>query len=192
MKNILLFLSLITIIACDTEDRDFFNSVYVTSQTPVIKVESTTAQYNIGDYVFVNTDDFTNIISEPGQSTPLNIFKTTNSTFMRYFFSLEKNVNGEWTKVILNNTDLTIDSGIANLTETINVGARYNPSTNKFDSRVGIKITSAGQYRFVFQESIQTANHIQIASDLVKDHTAVVISSTLLFGSGNIYNFSVL
>ena len=192
MKQLILFFSTLVLISCDTEDRNFYNSIYVTSPTPVIKVEATASQYNVGDFVYVNTDDFNNVITEPGQSTPLNIFKTTNSTFMLYFFYLEKNVNGEWTRVIVSSNNLDVDSGTANLTETINVMAFYNELTDKFDSRIGVKIESPGQYRLIFQESIQTSNHIQLSSPSVNGFTAVIISSKLQFGTGNSYNFTVL
>ena len=192
MKQLILFFSTLVLILCDTEDRNFYNSIYVTSPTPVIKVEATASQYNVGDFVYVNTDDFNNVITEPGQSTPLNIFKTTNSTFMLYFFYLEKNVNGEWTRVIVSSNNLDVDSGTANLTETINVMAFYNELTDKFDSRIGVKIESPGQYRLIFQESIQTSNHIQLSSPSVNGFTAVIISSKLQFGTGNSYNFTVL
>lgn len=192
MKKYIFSIFVIFLMSCDTEDRDFYNSIYVTTPTPVIKVEATVAQYNAGDFVYVNTDDFNNVIQEPGQTTPLNIFKTTNATYMRYFFSLEKNVSGTWTRVALSNNDLYVTKGTANLTETINVGAVYNQLTDTFDSRVGVKISSAGQYRFVFQESIETSNHLQIASDFVNGYTPVVISSMLLYGNGSSYNFTVL
>ena len=105
---------------------------------------------------------------------------------------MEKNVNGEWTRVIVSSNNLDVDSGTANLTETINVMAFYNELTDKFDSRIGVKIESPGQYRLIFQESIQTSNHIQLSSPSVNGFTAVIISSKLQFGTGNSYNFTVL
>lgn len=192
MKKIIFSFIVLVAFSCDTENRNFYNTVYFTSPTPIIQVEVPIIPINANDFIYVNTDDFDNILIEPGQSTPLNIFKTTHSPFMRFFFTLEKNVNGEWTTVVLNVNDLIVDKGEANLTTSINVAAKYNSLSDSFESRIGIRLTSQGQYRLFFQPSLQTSGHLQMASDLMKGTTAVVVSSTLLNGQGNVFNFSVL
>jgi len=190
MKNIIFSFILFFIVSC--EDREFYNSVYFTVNNPIIKVEASFIEYHVGDVLFLNTDNFNSVLTEPNQTTPLDIFKTSGSNFMRYYFTLEKKVNNQWTRVALNTNDIIINRGIVNITETVNVGAKYNVNNNKYESRVGVKLNSVGEYRLLFGQSLENPNLVQLSSDQVNGFTTVVVSSTLESGNGYIYNFSVL
>jgi hypothetical protein len=187
-----LFLSFVFLLLFSCEEREFYNSVYLTVNNPIIKVEASLIDYRVGDVLFMNTDSFSSVLNEPNQATPIDVFRTSGSNFMRYFFTLEKNVSGQWIRVALSTSDIVVDRGIVNVTESINVGARYNGNNKKYESRVGVRLNAVGQYRLLLGESLENPSLVQFSSDQVNGFTTVVVASPLEFGTGFSYNFTVL
>ncbi len=97
---------------------------------------------------------FSRYLKEEGFDTLLDIYETTGAEAFSYSFDLEKHsdFSNSFVRVVLDSSNVTAFKGELN---TAYYGSGYtallNKSTDLYESRVGIKLVEAGDFRFVFE-----------------------------------------
>lgn len=190
MKNIkLLFLAIVAIASFSScgDDDEFYNSKYI-SIPDLIKVEHQPA-YAVGNVLWVNTN-FSRFLAEPGQTTPLDIFKTTNGASFSFSYGLErKNLDNTWTIIDLENKMIenqgNIFDGSYNTAECI-----FNPATETYQFRAGIPLEQTGSYRIFF--GFTEASHLELASNNDSEKSTYLnIRTTVNNSTDGFYYFTV-
>lgn len=190
MKSIkLLFLAIVAMTAFSScgDDDEFYNSKYV-AIPDLIQVERQNV-YLVGEAIYVNTD-FSRLLNEPGFSTPLDIYKTTNGASFSFSFGLEKrNPDNTWSIVDLENKMIgdrgNIFDGSYNIAECI-----YNPETETYQFRAGIPLQETGTYRIFF--GFSDASRLELASNNDSEKSTYLnIKTTIKDLNGLYYNFTV-
>ena len=190
MKSIkLLFLAIVamTVFSSCGDDDEFYNSKYV-AIPELIQVERQNV-YLVGEAIYVNTD-FSKILNEPGFSTPLDIYKTTNGASFSFSFGLEKrNPDNTWSIVDLENKMIgdrgNIFDGSYNIAECI-----YNPITETYQFRAGIPLQQTGTYRIFF--GFSDASRLELASNNDSEKSTYLnIKTTIKDLNDLYYNFTV-
>ena len=190
MKNIkLLFLAIVASVSFSScgDDDEFYNSKYI-SIPGLIQVENQNV-YQVGEEIYLNTN-FSKILTEPGFSTPLDIYKTTDGASFTFSFGLEKrNPDNTWSIVNLENK-MVPDQGRVFDGEYVIGQAIYNPVTETYQFRAGIPLQEIGTYRIFF--GISEQSHLELASiNSNKRSTYLSIKTTTNDLSGGFYNFTV-
>jgi len=190
MKNIkLLFLAIVALVSfasCGSDD-EFYNSKYI-SIPDLIEIENQ-PNYEVGEVLWLNTH-FSKLLSEPGQSTPLDIFKTTDGATFSFSYGLEKrNTDNTWSIVDLENKMIenqgNIFDGSYNIAESI-----FNPITQTYQFRAGIPLQEAGNYRIFF--GFTDVSRLELTSNNAnKRSTYLSIKTTANNLTDGFYNFTV-
>jgi len=93
----LVVLFMITFISCDTNDDDFYNTVYIS--VPNLVQIQTKPTYSTGDNIYVSAY-INRLLSEPNQTSLLDIRKTTNNApSFNFSYLLERKVGNDWVLV---------------------------------------------------------------------------------------------
>ena len=190
MKNIkLLFLAIVATVSFSGcgDDDEFYNSKYI-SIPNLIAIENQ-PDYQVGDVLYLNTN-FSKLLTEPGQSTPLDIFKTTDGASFSFYYGLEKrNLEGSWTPINLENKTI-LDQGKV-FDGDYSIGqAIYNPATQTYQFRAGIPLQETGIYRIFF--GLSDASHLELTSvNSSKRSIYLSIKTTANNLTGGFYNFTV-
>jgi len=191
MKKSILFyiLFLLPILnSCSKEDEEFFNAVYTTIPNLVtVEVQSS---YNVNDVLWLNTNNFSRYLNQPNQTTPLDVFKTTQSNYFIFTYRLEKKINeSEWENVSVGNNFIA-EKGRITTNVYVSGYADFNATTNQYEHRGGIRLTQPGDYRLIFFDGYNGSN-FDLISDSANNFTFLTINTTAVNLSGTTYNFTV-
>lgn len=191
MKNlryIIPAIALLIFTACDSNDDGFYNTKYLKA-TNLVTIE-TTPSYAVNDLLYVNAN-IPNLLSEPGQSTPLNVLKTTNAQSFTFSYVIEKMNGSQWELVNVSDNFVLNDGGI-NLGSFLQAFLEYDGGQEAYTFRGGIRLAQSGQYRLSFGYNSSNPNEVELASQSSNNNIKLNISSTTnsLDGSGY-YNFTV-
>lgn len=183
-----LFLALITLsISCSKEDEEFYNAVYTTIPNLVsIEVQP---NYAVNDVLWLNTNAFSRYLSEPNQTTLLDVYRTTNSQKFSFIYRLERQVAGNWEIVSVGNNTV-LDEGEMSIGNYITANAIYNSTTEAYEFRGGLRLTEAGQYRIGFFSGYNGSN-FDIISDSANNSTFLTIATTANNVTNGFYTFTV-
>ena len=183
-----LFLALITLsISCSEEDEEFYNAVYTTIPNLVsIEVQP---NYAVNDVLWLNTNAFSNYLSEPNQTTLLDVYRTTNSQKFSFIYRLERQVAGNWEIVSVGNNTV-LDKGEMSIGNYITANAIFNSTTEEYEFRGGLRLTQAGQYRIGFFSGHNGSN-FDIISDSSNNSTFLTIATTANNVTNGFYTFTV-
>ncbi|GEM_PF-506941 len=184
---------------CSNKDSEFYNDVYMTS-TDLVQVEKQ-ASYVVGDILWINTDNFSRYLAEPGQATPLDVYTTTGGAkSFNFTYILEKKVSDtEWGIVPLG-ANLIEDQGIVEETElfvqalcTFKQEDLTDPSLDRYQFRSGITLAQPGDYRLSFGYNSTSANSVELRSDSFGNNLFLNINSifTATLDGGGYYQFTV-
>jgi hypothetical protein len=191
MKKSILFyiLFLLPILnSCSKEDEEFFNAVYTTIPNLVtVEVQSS---YNVNDVLWLNTNNFSRYLNQPNQTTPLDVFKTTQSNYFIFTYRLEKKINeSEWENVSVGNNFIA-EKGRITTNVYVSGYADFNATTNQYEHRGGIRLTQPGDYRLIFFDGYNGSN-FDLISDSANNFTFLTINTTAVNINGVAYNFTV-
>lgn len=192
-KYISIFFVLIALFlnSCNTNDAGFYRNVFVNSDG-LVTIE-TQPTYSVGDKIYLNAS-IPKFIVEEGQTTPLDIFKTTGgATQFNFSYIIEKQINStDWEVVTVNDSELDIQNGLAQSGYYINSYCNYNSTEEKYQYRVGFPLMSTGNYRMYFNYNGGETGTVELRSISDKTNLILNITSnvTQLNGSG-VYNFTV-
>ncbi|UPQ79087.1 hypothetical protein M0M57_15885 [Flavobacterium azooxidireducens] len=181
-------LALITLsISCSKEDEEFYNAVYTTIPNLVsIEVQP---NYEVNDVLWLNTNAFSRYLSEPNQTTLLDVYRTTNSQKFSFIYRLEKQVDGNWEVVSVGN-NFVEDQGSMSIGNYVTVNAIYNSNAEAYEFRGGLRLTEAGQYRIGFFSGYNGSD-FDIISDSSNNSTFLTIATSANDVTNGFYTFTV-
>lgn len=178
---------------CSNKDNEFYNDVFL-SAADLIDVEQQTT-YSVGDILYVNTNDFKRVITEIGQTTPLDVYHTTGGApSFTFTYLLEKsNAAGEWSTVQTSESDLVTDRGASyNFSDFVQAQALFDIETQQYEYRGGIRLNSPGTYRLRFTYNNPVSKAVVLVSDSVNNNLfATIYSDCADLDAGGYYNFTV-
>lgn len=183
---------------CSNKDNEFYNDVYVTG-SDLVQIE-TQDSYTVNDVLYINTDNFSRYINEPGQS-PLDVYTTTGGAkSFNFTYVLEKQISDtEWGVVTLG-ANLIKEKGLADETDlfvqalaTFKQEDLNDPSLDRYEFRNGIVLTQPGEYRLSFGYNSTSTNSVEMRSDSVSNNLFLNINSifTSDLNGGGYYQFTV-
>lgn len=187
LKKIFLFALITFSISCSKEDEEFFNAVYTT--IPGLVTIEAQPSFAVNDVLWLNTNTFSRYLTEPNQTTPLDVYRTTNSETFSFLYRLEKQVNGEWENVAIG-TNFIENKGEMSIGNYVTGIAFYNEVTEAYEYRGGIILTEPGQYRIGFFSGFNGFN-FDIISESANRSTFVTIATTAFNAPNGFYNFTV-
>jgi hypothetical protein len=181
----------VTFISCDTNDDDFYNSEYI-SIPNLVQIE-TQGSYSVGDYIYVSS--YVNRLqAELSQTNLLDLRKSTgNADAFKFSYLLEKKINGtDWLLVDASPANRILVSGQFDTGSFYDASAIFNPVSDRYEFKTGIKLLSTGEYRISFGYNSSSTNQVELTSNSTNGNISITIFSdiTNLDGSGY-YNFSV-
>ena len=187
---LLLFTSFV-LLSCDTNDDDFYNTEYVRVNN-LMQIE-TAASYSVGDFLYLNCN-VANQVMEVGQSTPLDIRKTTNNApSLAFSYVLERQTGvDEWSPVTVANNQLNITAGALETTGFYLASATYNTSTSSYQFRAGIPLLSSGTYRLSYGYNSSATDVVELRSNSNSSAITLMIYTTSnAINSSGYYQFTV-
>jgi len=186
-----LFFALATLLMaaeCTREDDEFYNAVYTT--IPGLVTVETQPNYQVNDVLWLNTNTFSRYLAEPNQSTPLDVYKTTNSSEFSFLYSIEKKTGEDLWVSVANGNNFIVESGSVSINNYITAFAIYNQASEKYEFRGGIKLTEPGEFRIGFFAGYNGEN-FDIISDSSTSSTFLTIATTANSLSSGYYTFTV-
>lgn len=182
---------LFTAAECTKEDDGFFNAAYVSTTANLVTIE-TQPSYQVNDFIWINTNNFSRLIPETGQSSLLDVFETTNTTRFRFIYGLQKRNGDIWDFVTISSANFQNTQGEAEIGSFIIAKPVLNNDQAKYEFRGGIRITQPGEYRLFFGDSFATGSSFDISSDNVgQNSTYLTIATTANNLTGSFFNFTV-
>ena len=186
-------LFLITIMGCNTNDNSFYNEEYL--NIPNLTQIQTQPSYAVGDYLYINST-INRLQSESGQNTLLDLRKSTgNATSFDFTYLIEKQIDANnWALVDASPANIILSTGgfTYEIGNFYNANAIFNPISDKYEFRVGIKLTSAGNYRLSFGYNSSSTDSVEYRSNSVGNNLFMNINSTISnLDSVGYYNFTV-
>ncbi|MFN3640503.1 MAG: hypothetical protein ACK4UK_06255 [Flavobacterium sp.] len=174
------------ILSCNNADDEFYNSVFI-EVSNLIQVEIQ-PNFTVDDILWINTNDFASVLSESGQTEPLNVFLTTGAETFKFAYFIERQNGSEWEMYNLNG-NLVNDLGGAVILNGI-TGFPIINNNNFYEYRNGIRLNQDGNYRLTFYSSFRSQG-VDLISENAPDRTYMIITTTVSGITGNTYNFSV-
>ena len=174
--TILLFAITLFLSSCNTTDDGYYNSVYIS--IPNLVTIETQNSYAVNDYLYLNSF-INNLQTETGQTTPLDLRKSSNNApSFSFTYLLEKKISAtDWEIVTLTASNTNIPNGHIFSGGFYSAYADYNTTTNKYELRAGIKLETAGEYRLSFGYNSISTNAVDLSSDSAENDVFVNISS---------------
>lgn len=108
--------------------------------------------YTVGDIIYFELK-FSRYLKEEGYDTLLDIYETTGAEEFYYSYDLEKHseFSNSFVRVVLDSSNVTVVKGKSNTSYNGNGHiALLNKSSDLYESRLGIKLVEAGDFRFNF------------------------------------------
>jgi hypothetical protein len=187
LQYTLLFVLITLSVSCSKEDEEFYNAVY-TNIPGLVTIEAQPS-FEVNDVLWLNTDTFSRYLAEPNQTTPLDVYRTTNSETFSFLYRLEKQVNGEWENVAIGSNFIE-NKGEMSIGNYVTGVAFYNDVTEAYEYRGGIVLTESGQYRIAFFSGFNGTN-FDIISESANRSTFLTIATTAINASNGFYTFTV-
>lgn len=187
LKYTLFFALMAFSVSCSKEDEEFYNAVY--TAVPGLVAIEVQPGYNVNDVLWLNTNALSRYLPEPDQTTPLDVYRTTNSQKFSFLYRLEKQVNGEWQNVSVGN-NIIEDKGEMRIGNYITANAIYNSNTETYEYRGGLRLTETGQYRIGFFSGYNGTD-FDLISDSSNRSTFLTIATTANNTTNGFYHFTV-
>lgn len=173
---------------CDTNDDGFYNTVYIDASNLVTFSNQT--DYVTGDYFFVDAN-IPRLLPEVGQTTPVDIYKTTNgATKIAFSYIIERRINAtDWEVVTINDNEFGMIEGSAQSGAYVYGLCLYDSNDQIYKYRVGFPLTATGNYRVSFGYNSSSTNSVELRSLSEPKNLIAYIDSTInnLDNSGYFY-----
>lgn len=189
----LFVLFLVIFTGCNTNDNSFYYEEYLT--IPNLTQIQTQSSYVVGDYLYINSS-INRLQTESGQNTLLDLRKSTgNATSFDFTYLIEKQIDAtNWAlvdaspaNIILTTGGFTYETG-----NFYNANAVFNPISDKYEFRAGIKLTSAGNYRLSFGYNSSSTDSVEYRSNSVGTNLFMNINSPISnLNADGYYTFTV-
>lgn len=181
--------------SCDTNDATFYKDVFITVPD-LVRIETSVVGYHVNDKIYVNCY-IDRLLNVPNQANLLDVRESTgNAASFNFTYLLEKkNVANEWETVDVNPSTINVTSGSILGGSFYYASANFYPSSDGYEFRAGLPLTSAGQYRISFGYNSSSSQIIDLRSESINNNLFLNISTTEDNGnldSNGYYNFTVL
>ena len=181
--------------SCDTNDATFYKDVFVTVPD-LVRIETSAVGYNVNDKIYINCYIY-RLLNVPNQTNLLDIRESTgNAASFNFTYLLEKkNAVNEWGIIDVNPSNIDVTSGSISSGSFYYANANFYPSSDGYEFRAGLPLTSSGQYRISFGYNSSSAQIIEMRSESINNNLFLNIYTTE--DNGNLdasgyYNFTVL
>jgi hypothetical protein len=158
MKKILaLTLGLFLTTSCTLDDYGY-DCIYL-NNNDLIKVH-TLSEYQVDDVLYIESV-FSKLQEESGQTTLLDIYKTTKSKDFKFSFHLEKKTfNGNYSQISFVETDFeSAGKGYLTFGRFPSAICTLNEETNNYEFYQGIILHEAGEYRLTIHSNLQNTGY---------------------------------
>lgn len=175
---ILALISSLTLISCNDDD-EFYNAVYIDSPG-LATIEVPAGGYAVNDN-FDFSIAFSRFVTEPGQTTPLDVYKTSEASSFGFNYYLEKKTGTDtWTTVFANEDEYRVGEVV------------YFPGTQTYEFDESYLLTSAGEYRFRLGSNAYDLKKTDLISRNPSNKTMVIITTSANnTNSEGYYHFTV-
>lgn len=187
-KSCFLISIFLVLVGCNNADDEFYNSVFI--EVPNLIEVETQSSYAVNDILWINTNNFTMLLNEPGQTQPLDIKRTTGADSFKFAYYLERQNGSDW-EYFDPTSNLISNLGSAVNLNGITAFSTLNDNNQIYEFRNGIRFTEAGNYRLTFYSSFRGQGGVDIISENAPDRTYMIITTTITGITGNSYTFSV-
>lgn len=186
----LVVLFMITFISCDTNDDDFYNTVYIS--VPNLVQIQTQPTYSTGNNIYVSAY-INRLLSEPNQTNLLDIRKTTNNApSFSFSYLLERKVGNDWVLVDASFPNIDLNLGKFETGSFYNATAIFDTTNDRYEYLCGIKLPAAGQYRLSFGYNSDATDLVEIQSNNNNGDILLSINSKINgLDADGYYNFTV-
>jgi hypothetical protein len=186
----LIVLFITTLISCDTNDDDFYNTVYIS--VPNLVQIQTQPTYSTGNYIYLSAY-INRLLSEPNQTNLLDIRKTTNNApSFNFSYLLEKKVGNDWVLVDASFPNIDLNIGKFETGSFYNATALFDTTNDRYEYLCGIKLPSAGQYRLSFGYNSDATDLVELQSNNNNGDILLSINSKINgLDTDGYYNFTV-
>lgn len=175
---------------CSNKDSEFYNDVYINAPE-LVDVEQQ-GTFNTGDIIWVNTNNFSRFLNEQGQSTPVDVYKTSGGavTFTFSYLLEKENTSGAWDLIPVDNL---VQSDLGNTFggDFVLAQAIYDAASQQYEYRGGIRLQTAGRYRLSFGYNNGVTSNVVLTSDSINNNLFVNISSYCSDVASGYYYFTV-
>jgi len=177
---------------CSNKDSEFYNDVYVV--VPDLVQIETQNLYVVNDILWLNSDNFSRLITEQNQATPLDVLKTTGgATSFNFTYMLEREISQNNWQLVPLGANLIAQSGNSEETDLfVAAWCLYSPGSDSYEFRNGLRLVEAGNYRLSFGYNSTSATSVELRSDSFGNNLFLNIDSPVsdLDAAGN-YTFTV-
>ncbi|MGL2967431.1 hypothetical protein [Flavobacterium sp. XGLA_31] len=180
------------IFGCDTNDDGFYNNVFVDTSA-LVTIDPHSSNYTVNEDLYV-TVNIPRLITEVGQTNPLDVFQTTGATEFTFSYVIEKQIDAlNWEVVHVNDNQLHIEKGNAQNDGVYIFGVcEYNTTNETYEYRVGFPLLNAGTYRMSFGYNSDSVNSVELRSESPNTRLVLNINSAMTgLDNGGYYNFVV-
>jgi len=175
---------------CSNKDSEFYNDVFVSSPELVSVYTDDALPTNPTITVEADID---RLLTIPGKTNPLDIFKTTGgATKLEFSYEIEKLSGTEWIPVSIQNNQLGIDRGEAYGGDFVLGKCVYNLATDIYEYKVNISGLAAGSYRLSFGYNSLSTTDVEFRSESIGNNLFLNLNSrySALDGAGY-YQFTI-
>ena len=133
----------------------------------------------------------------PNQTNLLDIRESTgNASSFNFSYILERQISAtEWEIIDVNPNAINVTSGSISGGSFYYASANFSPSSDGYEFRAGIPLTSIGQYRISFGYNSAAGQTIELRSESLDNNLFLNIDTTEDNGNLDVsgyYNFTVL
>lgn len=178
------------LVACDSDDDGFYNSVYIQS-TGLVTIENPAPAYSTGEAVLFEAH-IPRLLNEPGQAEPVDVMATTNADSFQFTFYVEKFTNGQWEVVDISDDYIAGTEGTANVGFYVQGFVVYDNVADSYLYNGGIAFDQAGDYRFNFSNNTQYYNKVFLQSNSENNNIVMnIFSASPSIDTDGIFEFTV-
>jgi hypothetical protein len=177
---------------CDTNDDTFYKTIYVEGGNNIVTFQPQTT-YNVGVYLYVKAD-LARYIPEPGETSLLDIYKTTgNAPIFVFSYVIERKINAtDWEVVTVNDNQLDINVGEAQNGAYVYAICEYDSISEYYRYDVGFPLLTAGEYRMTFGYNSSSTNSVELVSQNSPKNLIVNLNAAVSnLDSGGYFYFNV-
>lgn len=175
---------------CSNKDSEFYNDVFVSSPELVSVYTDNALPTEPTIIVEANIDRLLNV---PGNTRPLDIFKTTGgATKLQFSYELEKLDGSEWIPLSIQDSQLIIELGQAYGGDFVLGKCVYNQTTDQYEYKVRISGLASGSYRLSFGYNSQSTTNVEFRSESTGNNLFLNLNSRYsALDAGGYFGFSI-
>lgn len=175
---------------CNTNDDGFYLNKFVETNGMIV-IAPHASTYAVDEKLYV-TASIPRILAETGESTPLDIVKTTDASSFTFSYAIEKQDGDNWNIVYVDNNQIDLVKGTLLNDLYLLAGCDYVAASDSFEYEVGFPLLSPGTYRLSFGYNGVSTDRVNMRSLSSTGHVVVNLNTTVAgLDTNGFYNFTV-